>query len=476
MKTVGVCVIAKNEEVLIGRMLESVKTADQIVVCDTGSIDRTVEIARQYTNEVYLDYVWDDDFASAQNHAKSKMKTDWILSLDCDEYVHDFSEVRKAIELAKDHVRCKMIAEGGGRLEFGFSRLFRNSPDIFWCQPIHKHLNLPGEGENIGDVRITFGWSPAHKNDPDRALRILEQAVENEGDSAGRNLYYLGREYWYKQRYKEATATLGRYVQVSVWDAEKAEAFLVMSQAYSAQGLDEDARDAVLQAIKINPNFKEAIQWMAGISTAENAAQWNRMAKTASNKNVLWDRVPAEPNKDIILLSTHNDDECLYAAYTLMRLHPLVIVVTDSYIQPERGDVGCSAEIRRGETIAAMKILGCPVLFMGIKDTELTEEILRERLFGINPETIYIPAVHENGNLQHNIVGKVGLELFGKRCERYTSYTKTNLLVKGSWEVVPTHSEMELKNKALDCYQSQINLPSTQPHFNAVRNCSEWLI
>lgn len=467
--------IVKNEEALLARCLESVKGADAIYIADTGSTDRTIEIARQYTDNVYLDYIWDDDFAGAQNFIKSKVKEDWILSIDADEFCHDFEEVRKAIELGKDMIRVGMVAEGGNRLEFGFGRLFRNSPDIYWVQPIHKHLNIPGEGENVGNVKITFGWSPAHTNDPDRALRILEKTVAAETEP-GRNLYYLGREYWYKQRFKECTATLGRYIQISGWPAEKAEAFLIMAQCYSAQGLDEDARDACLQAIKINANFKEAIQWMAGITTPENAVQWRRMAKTANNNDVLWDRVPAKPIHDIIFLSTHNDDESLFGAYTLMRYKPLVIIVTDSYIQPERGDINCTAEIRRKETINAMNLAGCPVVFLGIRDTELTEQILAERLQYFNPETIYIPAL-QGGNLQHDLVNRVALHLFGReRCEQYCTYTKTELWTTGSWEIQPSQPEIELKNKMLDCYRSQLNLSSTVSHFNAVRNKSEWLL
>lgn len=485
-KTIAVAMIVKNEEALLARCLESVKDADAIYIADTGSSDRTVEIARQYTDNVYLDFIWCDDFSAAQNFIKDKVKEDWILSIDADEFCHDFSEVRKAIELGKDMIRVGMVAEGGHRLEFGFGRLFRNSPDIFWVQPIHKHLNIPGEGENIGNVKITFGYSPAHQNDPDRALRILERVVAQEGDSAGRNLYYLGREYWYKQRYKECTATLGRYVQISGWPAEKAEAFLIMSQCYSAQELDEDAKDACLQAIKINPNFKEAVTWMAGIVAPEDAPQWRRMAKTADNRGVLWDRMPSEPIRDIIFLAPHNDDESLFGAYTLMRYKPLVIIATDSYIQEERKNMGmfaerpedfidCSAETRRKETIEAMKLVGCPVLFLGIKDTELTEEVLRERLQGFNPETIYIPAI-QGGNPQHDLIGRVAYDIFGKACERYCTYTKTDLYTTGGWEIIPSHPEVELKNKMLDCYKSQINLPSTASHFEAVRGKSEWLV
>lgn len=475
-KTVAVAMIVKNEEALLARCLESVKGLP-IYIVDTGSQDRTVEIARQYTDNVYLDYVWADSFGEARNWVKSKVKEDFILSIDADEQLLcSIEEVKRVVQLADKFVACGMIAEGEQKLGFFFGRLFRNSPDIFWVQDVHNHLNMSGEGEHIGDVRIMFGYSPAHNNDPDRTLRILEKTVREEKEPS-RNLYYLGREYWYKRRYNECIETLKRYLQVSKWNAERADAYLIASQAHHIIGRVEEAKLYCLQAINLNANFKEAILFMANITKDDDSKQWHRMARTANNKDVLWDREPAVPFKDIVAIIPHNDDESLFLAYTLIRSRPLVIVVTDSYIQPERGGIfsGCTAEVRRQETIEAMKIAGCPVLFMGIKDTELTEEIFRERIKHLNPETIYAPAV-QGGNLQHDIIGKVCYELFKGRCERYTTYTKTDLYTTSNWEIVPTIKEIETKNAMLDCYKSQINLPSTKPHFDAVRNKSEWLM
>lgn len=176
-----------------------------------------------------------------------------------------------------------------------------------------------------------------------------------------------------------------------------------------------------------------------------------------------------------ILASPHNDDETLFCALTCMREQLLVIIITDSFIQPERGDYGCTAEIRRKETIEAMKIAKCPVVFLGIKDTELTEEILRNRLKEFKADLIYAPAI-QNGNPQHNIVGKVVKELFGDKCEQYMTYTKTELYTTGSREIKPTEAELEMKKQMLNCYQSQLLLPSTRPHFEAILNKSEWLL
>ena|SRR3990167_9831140 len=173
----------------------------------------------------------------------------------------------------------------------------------------------------------------------------------------------------------------------------------------------------------------------------------------------------------------HEDDESLFLAYTLMRERPLVLVVTSGWIQYLRGNLGCHEDTRRAETVRAMEILGCPVAFLGIKDTELTEELFRKRIgpfARLEFERIYAPAI-QGGNPQHDLIGKIAGQSFSN-CTYYTTYTKTELWTKGEIEVVPTEEEKALKIKALECYKSQINLGATRPHFLAVINKSEWLI
>lgn len=474
-KTIGLAILAKNEEAMIARCLDSVAWADQIVVVDTGSSDSTIEIALKYTEEVFLDFVWVDDFQLAQNHAKSKMKTDWILSLDCDEVLlSSEAEVREAIEKAQDVLRVTMVAEGDEKNIFYFGRIFRNSPDIFWEATIHKHLNIPGVGEDIGNVRIMYGRSPAHDLDPDRSLRMLESAVAR-AENLPRNLYYLGREYYYKERYQDSLDTLKRYVQIAHWAGELADAYLIMSQCYAFMGNAEQTATYCFQAILTNSNFKEAILYMASIVLPENKTQWLRMAQMASNEGLVWKRIPAEAPTEIILCAPHQDDETLFASFILMRTRATVISITDSHIQPERGEVGCEAEIRREETRLAMEHIGCPVIFLGIKDTELTEEILYEYLKGLNPAVIYAPAI-QGGNAQHDMVGRVVKQLFGDRCKQYCTYTKTELYTTGEREIKPTEEELKKKEEMMSCYRSQLALPSTRPHFEAVIGKSEWLI
>jgi len=175
-----------------------------------------------------------------------------------------------------------------------------------------------------------------------------------------------------------------------------------------------------------------------------------------------------------ILLSPHNDDETLFAAFTLIRHKPRVIVVTDSYIQGNRGE-NITAEQRREETRQAMAILGCEVEFWGLRDDRLsaTEIVHKCKALGTGHE-VFAPAV-QGGNRQHDLVGRLAQQIF-PRLIQYTTYTLSEAWTRGSREIVPTEEERALKEKALACYQSQINLPATRHHFEAVMGKSEWYL
>lgn len=87
MHPISVCIIAKNEEQRIERCLVSIKPYDfEIIVVDTGSTDRTKEIARKYADQV-LDFTWCDDFSAARNFSLRAASHNWIFMLDCDEQI-----------------------------------------------------------------------------------------------------------------------------------------------------------------------------------------------------------------------------------------------------------------------------------------------------------------------------------------------------------------------------------------------------
>ena len=90
--------IAKNEEPVLARCLDSVASMmDEIIIVDTGSTDRTKEIAAQYTNRIY-DFTWCDDFSAARNYAFSLATMDYIYCPDADEYL-DLENQRRFLRL-----------------------------------------------------------------------------------------------------------------------------------------------------------------------------------------------------------------------------------------------------------------------------------------------------------------------------------------------------------------------------------------
>lgn len=115
MTPISICIITKNEEKHIEHCLQAIrqsfdscKTATlphEIVVTDTGSTDRTKEIALQYADKV-VDFAWIDDFAAARNYCISQASHDYILMLDSDEYIlsADWEGIDRQIMVHPDYI------------------------------------------------------------------------------------------------------------------------------------------------------------------------------------------------------------------------------------------------------------------------------------------------------------------------------------------------------------------------------------
>ncbi len=89
MFPLSVCIIGKNEEAHIEECLKRLAPYEfEIVFTDTGSTDRTLAIAEKYTDRIFH-FDWCGDFSAARNFCWEKASHDWILSLDCDEYIEE---------------------------------------------------------------------------------------------------------------------------------------------------------------------------------------------------------------------------------------------------------------------------------------------------------------------------------------------------------------------------------------------------
>lgn len=100
MLPVSVCMIAKNEDNHIEECLKRLRPCKfEVVVVDTGSVDRTIEIAQKYTDKVFH-FAWCEDFSAARNFSIQQASNDWVLVIDCDEYLENvnLAELEEALE------------------------------------------------------------------------------------------------------------------------------------------------------------------------------------------------------------------------------------------------------------------------------------------------------------------------------------------------------------------------------------------
>jgi len=124
------CMIVRNEEKFLPKCLESVKgLADEIIIVDTGSADKTIEIAKKAGAKV-LNYRWDDDTARARNTGLKEAKGDWILVLDADEIIgkESFEPIRKLTEMEFDAYYLMQINYTDNAKDINFIPLARKNP------------------------------------------------------------------------------------------------------------------------------------------------------------------------------------------------------------------------------------------------------------------------------------------------------------------------------------------------------------
>jgi LmbE family N-acetylglucosaminyl deacetylase len=173
-----------------------------------------------------------------------------------------------------------------------------------------------------------------------------------------------------------------------------------------------------------------------------------------------------------LLLAPHNDDETLFAFFTLCRERPHVVVCLQSRKQESESYPGgyISAGERETETDLVMSLLELlPWTQLSHQDISpdwraVEESLIREKLRH-DPTTVFAPAIEEGGHEQHNEIGRIALRVFGAdNVVPYLTYTQNRIRSTGR-EVVPEPDWIRLKFQALACYESQIRSPATRKWF-----------
>ena len=178
---ISVVVLSKNNEDVIGGCLESVKWADEIIIVDNGSIDKTIEVAKNYTDKIFKSS--EENFSANRELGMSKAKGDWVLYIDSDERV--LKDLREEIQELVKQTNKSAFALSRKNIIFGKEvrysafwpdwviRLLKREDFIKWVGEVHEYATFKGD---LGYTKNSL-LHLTHRNIDHIVLKSLDWSV-----------------------------------------------------------------------------------------------------------------------------------------------------------------------------------------------------------------------------------------------------------------------------------------------------------
>ncbi len=213
---ISVCVIARNEDNHIEECLKRLRPCKfEVIVVDTGSIDRTMELAAKYTDNIFQ-FEWCSDFSAARNYSISKASNDWILIIDCDEYLENVNLLDIDRLCRENPEKVGLIQRNNPYTIQGVQSIvderigrFFNRNYCHYEGSIHERvMPLDGTDPEYFEVPLTV-YHEGYVTESDkrtRATRNLDMLmidVRDRGPNAYK-YYQMGRNYVYMNDYAKA--------------------------------------------------------------------------------------------------------------------------------------------------------------------------------------------------------------------------------------------------------------------------------
>jgi glycosyltransferase involved in cell wall biosynthesis len=331
----SVCLITKNEEQVLADCLKSIQpVADEIIVVDTGSTDRTKAVAAAGQAKVF-DYPWQDDFAAARNFSLEQAAGPWILVIDADEMVDplDYEEIRNVVASDGRHgyemtLRSYFTSPNATVLDraavanrspyqtgkeypyyvdYPGLRLFRKDPRIKFSGRIHESVgpSLTKHGLRLGKSSLVvhhFGKLLLDREEKKKTL-YLELAFKNlqENPNDLKCRYDYGMQLFTAGQFQASAEFFAEMIDKKMVRTEPV--YLYLARSLNHVGRHEEATTYVQRALAINPNnvlsccvLGDALHGMGQEEDA--AAAYQRAAALNPHfpepyfglSNVLWDR------------------------------------------------------------------------------------------------------------------------------------------------------------------------------------------
>ncbi|MEX1028258.1 MAG: glycosyltransferase [Candidatus Paceibacterota bacterium] len=272
----SLCMIVRDNESTIKDCLESIYPwVDELIIVDTGSTDRTVEICRQFGATI-REFPWCDDFSGARNASLEPARGEWIFWMDSDDVIPP-EQGRKLRQLALgEHreevygyvVQVQCPSGGPGQMTVvDHVKLIRNRPELRFEHRIHEQI-LPairaaGGTIEFTDIHVVHSGS---RQDPatrqrklERDFRILKLDLEERPDHPF-VLFNLGMTYEDAGDYEQGEEHLRRCIEVAQrGESQLPKAWALRVNCFRAQGKMEKALELATQALQEFPGDKELL-------------------------------------------------------------------------------------------------------------------------------------------------------------------------------------------------------------------------
>ena len=292
MASISVCMIVKNEEAVLARCLDSLQgIADEIVIVDTGSTDRTKEIARLYTSRIY-DFAWIHDFSAARNFAFSKATMDYIYSADADEVLEErdrqkFLQLKQVLLPEVEIVEMIYVNPEDRNMVYNFTReprpkLFKRLREFRWIDPIHETVALDPLVYS-SDIEVQHRPQSLHSG---RDFEAMQRELKKSGRLSERLYSMYAKELFIsgtKEDFEAAAPWFEARTRQEITPEAGMEAVCVLAKHYSLGQKPEQMLSMILSELAVNPVPAAELFYLLGeyyeaLGKLQDAVIWYKKA------------------------------------------------------------------------------------------------------------------------------------------------------------------------------------------------------
>ena len=286
-KTLSLCMIVRDEENDLAKCLKSVKgLVDEVIITDTGSVDKTVEVAKIFGAKIYK-YKWNDSFSDARNYSINMAEGDWIFILDADEVVSsvDCGVLGNLINMSMNNVAYRLMtrnyvndwgteglqsdnekyqaeSDGIGWVGSEKVRLFPNDKRARFENRVHEFVepSLKRAGMIIKECTV-----PIHHYGKLNAAKMLHKKEKyyqlgkmklHENKENPKAIFELGVQAIEVEKYDDAIELLSNVIMLR---PDYAKAFFNMGYAYIKLRKYQEGLNSSQKALELDPDINEAL-------------------------------------------------------------------------------------------------------------------------------------------------------------------------------------------------------------------------